>query len=90
MDDQPKRPGPKGPRMDHATDTPAYRIIYGVFGGQSRFCRATKTSPGTAHRWLVNGIIPAERQLDIIANARSAGVEFDPALFVPMPKRNAA
>lgn len=90
MDEQPKRPGPKGPRMDHATDTPAYRIIYGVFGSLSGFCRATGTAAGTAHRWLVNGIIPAERQHDVIVKAQAAGVEFDPALFVPVPNAAAA
>lgn len=83
MDDQPKRPGPKGPRMDHRTTTPAYRIIYGVFGSLAKFCRDTGVKPGTAHRWLVNGIIPAERQLDVIERAKAKGVEFDPALFVP-------
>lgn len=88
MPDQspPKRPGPKGPRLGHDNETPAYRIIYGVFGGISDFCEKTKTPLGTAHRWVVSGVIPAHRQTKVIVNARAAGVDIPLELFVPVPK----
>jgi hypothetical protein len=90
MADEPKRPGPKGPRNDHDAETPAYRIIYGVFGSLAEFCRATKTPPGTAHLWLTNGLIPAHRQPKVRRNAAAAGVEIPAHLFVPDPEAEAA
>lgn len=84
MDDQPKRLGPKGPRLDYDRETPAYRVIYGAFGNLTDFCNATGIPLGTAHRWLVtNGIIPPHRQHPITEAAKAAGVDFDVALFVP-------
>lgn len=86
---QPKRPGPKGPRMDHDTETPAFRIIYGVFKSLSEFCRVTKVPKPTAHLWLCTGLIPARRQQEVMANATAAGVTIPPELFVPVPAKAA-
>lgn len=82
----PARRGPKGPRLDHDKETPAYRIIYGLFGSLSEFCKRTGTPPGTAHLWLVNGLIPAHRQEAVMTKASEAGVDIPPHLFVPVPK----
>lgn len=97
MTDAPKRPGPKGPRLAHDRDSPAYRIIYGVFGGLADFCRATGIKPPTAHLWLVNGIIPDNkdhRHAHIIACAAANNLQLPPELFVraavPQPQASAA
>jgi hypothetical protein len=83
---QPKQSGPKGPRLNHDTETPAYRIIYGLFASLSDFCDKTDTPLATAHLWLKNGLVPAHRQAKVITKAREAGVDIEPALFVPVPK----
>jgi hypothetical protein len=93
MTDAPKRSGPKGPRLPHDTTSPAYRIIYGVFGGLSEFCRATDIKPPTAHLWLVNGIIPdnkGHRHAHILACAKAKGLELPPEMFVRAAVPNAA
>lgn len=66
-------------------DAPAYRIVYGVFGGLTPFCEATGTKPPTAHLWLKNGIIPDNkdhRHAHIVDVAKKIGKPFDPSLFV--------
>lgn len=80
-----KRPGPKGPRLAHDTDSPAYLVIYGVFGSLANFCRLNDIKPPTAHLWLVNGIIPDNkdrRHASIIAVAEANGLKLPPELFV--------
>jgi hypothetical protein len=75
-------------RQPHAgidRETPAYRVIYGVFGGLTPFCNATGVAIGTAHRWLRDGIIPAKRQQPIMLAARQLDLQLDPALFVDVP-----
>lgn len=62
---------------------PAYRIIYGVFGGLTPFTRTTGVPKSTAHLWLVNGHIPTRRQAHIRAKAAELGLDLDPVLFVP-------
>jgi hypothetical protein len=73
----------RGPTMDHDTDTPAYRIIYGVFGSIAAFSKETGIPLGSAHRFLGTGLIPARRQRVVIDAAKREGRELDPALFVP-------
>lgn len=83
---QPGRSGPKGPRLDHNKETPAYRIIYGHFGSLSAFCKTTGVPPGTAHLWLNTGLIPSRRQEDVMTKASAAGMPIPAELFVPIPK----
>lgn len=64
-------------------EAPAYRIIYGVFGGLTPFSTATGTPTSTAHEWLKTGLIPARRQGTVLEAARVARLRLDPALFVP-------
>jgi hypothetical protein len=69
---------------------PAYRIIYGVFGGLTPFVRAAAqaqkpVAKSTAHLWLTEGLIPSRRQADVLAVAAFHKMELDPALFVPVP-----
>jgi hypothetical protein len=78
---QPKRPGPKGPRTKFDETSPAYRIIYGLFADRADFCRKTRTPHGTAHLWLCNGDIPAARRNAVIANAAAEGVTIPTAMF---------
>jgi hypothetical protein len=75
-------------------DAPAYRIIYGVFGGLTPFVRkseeAGKPVPkSTAHLWLTEGLIPSRRQADVLAVAAFHRMELDPALFVPVAAKAA-
>lgn len=66
-------------------EAPAYRIIYGVFGGLTPFCEATGVKPPTAHLWLKNGIIPDNkdrRHAHILDVAKDVGKAFDPSMFV--------
>jgi hypothetical protein len=67
-------------------DTPAYRVIYGVFMGLTPFCQETGVSPGTAYRWLEEGIIPARRQKAIIEAATAAKLKLRPGIFEPRPE----
>lgn len=78
--------GQRGPTMDHDENSPAWRVIYGVFGSIAAFCDKTETPLGTAHGWLVEGLIPSRRQEKIMAKAAEHGIELDPVLFVPRPK----
>lgn len=64
-------------------EAPAYRIIYGQFGGLTPFIRATGVKKSTAHEWVIKGLIPSRRQADILAAAAAAKVKLDPAMFVP-------
>ena len=69
---------------------PAYLIIYGVFRGLTPFVRASEAAgrpvaKSTAHLWLTEGLIPARRQADVLAIARHADLQLDPAKFVPAP-----
>jgi len=64
-------------------EAPAYRIIYGVFGGLTPFIRATGVKKSTAHEWVIKGLIPSRRQADLLAAASAAKIKLDPALFVP-------
>lgn len=66
-------------------DAPAYKIIYGVFGGLTPFVKATGVVKSTAHLWLTTGVIPVQRQPHIRAVAAEAELDLDPALFVPAP-----
>lgn len=66
-------------------NAPAYRIIYGVFGGLTPFIRATGVAKSTAHEWVTTGLIPSPRQGHVLAKAKDAGLKLDPALFVPAP-----
>lgn len=89
--EQPKRrkPGPKGPRLGYSRNTPAYRIVYGVFGSIAEFCRQTGEPHGTVHWWLANSGLIADangRWARIQSAAAAMGKPFDAALFEPDAK----
>lgn len=82
-------------------DAPAYRIIYGVFGGLTPLVVKSEEAhqagavrkpipKSTAHLWLINGLIPSRRQADVVAVAEFHRLALDRALFVPMPQAQAA
>lgn len=85
MADKPKRKSRDTALAHIDKDAPAYRIIYGVFGGLTPFHEATGVPASTAHLWLTTGLIPARRQETVIA-AWPEGVEYDASLFVPARK----
>lgn len=82
MDDKPKRKARGTNLASIDKGAPAYRIIYGVFGGLTPFADVTGVPASTAHLWLTTGLIPARRQSHII-QFWPEGVEFDASLFVP-------
>jgi hypothetical protein len=51
IDIEPARRG-RRPSSKHDSETPAYRIIYGVFESQATFCEETGVPLGTANLWL--------------------------------------
>lgn len=72
-------------------DAPAYRIIYGVFGGLTPLVRRSEEAgrpipKSTAHLWLINGLIPSRRMGDVVAIADHHGLKLDRRLFVPEPE----
>jgi hypothetical protein len=76
-------------------EAPAYRIIYGVFGGLTPFVRDCEeagrpVAKSTAHLWLTEGLIPSRRQADVLAVAQWHRKPLDPALFVPAPAPGSA
>jgi hypothetical protein len=56
------------------------------FGGLSEFSVALGWPVTTVHRWLKNGLIPADRQAAVILRAREMGLDLDPVEFVPVPE----
>lgn len=82
-------------------EAPAYRIIYGVFGGLTPFVEKSKeahaagaiakaVAKSTAHLWITEGLIPSRRQADVVAIAEFHKMPLDRVLFVPEPQAQAA
>ncbi len=69
------------PHVDKSA--PGYLVIYGVFGGLTPFARAMGIHKTTAQWWVVNGLIPAHRQAEILGVAAKHKLKLDPAMFVP-------
>jgi hypothetical protein len=61
---------------------PAFRIMDKV-GGLTPFSRLIERSVNTCYRWLVNGLIPANEQAHVQQCFADAGIELEPAEFVP-------
>lgn len=77
----------KNPAIDQSA--PAC-IVMAEFGGLSAFCKACGFNPSTAYRWLVNGLIPANRQAHVLAVAENLAIQITPEMFVPAPRAKAA
>jgi hypothetical protein len=58
-------------------------VVMAKFGGLTAFAVSMGCPITTAHRWLKNGLIPANRQVDVLLAARRAQIIINPSEFVP-------